>query len=424
MAPREETHRELQRRMAQFSAFGATAAGGVHRPEATAANAKARRALADWWRETGLEVRVDAIGNMFGLDATAGADAPWLMTGSHIDSQPNGGCFDGTYGVLASTIAANDIRGGRAANATPSVNIAVVAWTNEEGARFQPSVLGSSAYVGAIDLDWALERVDRDGISVAAALDTIGFRGMDKPPPFPAAYVELHVECGPELDRAGRRLAVFNRWWGCRKLEICFEGVPAHTGPTPMAERRDALLAAAHVITGVRALVDEYPAGSFHSSVGRVEVLPNSPNVVPSRATLYLELRSADPEILSTSFERMRAMIEATAVSAGVRWHMARDELRPPGRLADELQKLAHRVAGDLGEEAMTLDTIAAHDAVPLARVCPSIVVATPSVGGICHSPDEFTKPEDLNLGLDLLSGMLDSIVSGKTAVGSTRKAA
>ena len=181
MPSQRQMHDELEARITQFSTFGATAAGGVHRPEATPANGEARTALVAWLREAGVEVRVDAIGNIFGLMPLAGADAPWLLTGSHVDSQPNGGRFDGTYGVLASTIAALALRDRLSeAGRRPAMNLAVVAWTNEEGARFQPSVLGSSAYVGAIELDWALARVDAAGVSVEDALEAIGFRGTDR----------------------------------------------------------------------------------------------------------------------------------------------------------------------------------------------------------------------------------------------------
>lgn len=411
--PNFEPHLELERRMALFSTFGATAAGGIHRPEATPANGAARRALVDWLNEAGFVVRVDPIGNIFGLLAHADPEAPWLMTGSHIDSQPNGGRFDGTYGVVAATIAAIELnRRLAAAGQKPAMNMAVVAWTNEEGARFQPSVLGSSTYVGNLDLDWALARTDRDGTSVADALDAIGFRGSDAPPPAPAAYVELHIECGPLLERAGRRLGTFDRWWGCHKLEIRFQGRPAHTGPTPMGERRDALLAAAAVITGVRQLVADYPEGELHTSVGRIEVEPNSPNVVPSAATIFLELRSADPGVLERSFAGTRGLIENAAAATGAAWSIVRDELRRPGRFNPGLQAVAKSVAERLGHAAMRLDTIAAHDAVPLASICPSVVVAVPSVGGICHAPEEFTAAADLALGLDLLAGMLERLLT------------
>lgn len=404
--------------MEQFSRFGATAAGGIHRPEATEANREARDALTAWLREEGFEVRIDAIGNIFGLATLAGENAPWLMTGSHIDSQPNGGQFDGTYGVLASVIAGADLaRRRRASGAPAACNLAVAAWTNEEGARFQPSVLGSQTYVGAIDLDWALSRVDGEGISVREALARIGYLGTDAPAPRPRAYVELHIECGAELERAGRRLGVFDRWWGCRKLEIRFTGYPAHTGPTPMRERRDALVAAAPVILGVRALADAFPEGALHASVGRCEVKPNSPNVVPSEVTLFVELRSADADVIAEAFARTEALAAEAAAAAKADWAVIRNELRPPGKFAPALQALAYEIAGRCGEPAMRLDTIAAHDAVPMARLCPSIVLATPSVGGICHAPEEYTAPEDLALGLDLLHGMLDRLLSEGPAI-------
>jgi N-carbamoyl-L-amino-acid hydrolase len=161
------------------------------------------------------------------------------------------------------------------------------------------------------------------------------------------------------------------------------------------------------VITGVRRLVDDHPEGELHTSVGRIEVEPNSPNVVPSAATIFLELRSADPQVLERSFAQTTGLIDEAAAAAGVTWSFARDELRRPGRFAVGLQALASEAAASLGHPAMRLDTIAAHDAVPLARLCPSIVVAVPSVAGICHAPEEFTEPADLMLGLDLLAAML-----------------
>ncbi|MEZ5863261.1 MAG: M20/M25/M40 family metallo-hydrolase [Geminicoccaceae bacterium] len=196
--------------------------------------------------------------------------------------------MDGTYGVIASVIAARELRQRLAA---PAMNLAVVAWTNEEGCSL-PAERARLAGLCGHDRHRLGAGQDRPGRHHRqAALEAIGHLGTDQPAPRPAAYVELHIECGPLLERAGRRLAAFDRWWGCRKLEIRFEGVPAHTGPTPMAERKDALLAAAGVITELRQLVDMAPPGELHTSVGRIEALPNSPNVVPSTVTIFAELR-------------------------------------------------------------------------------------------------------------------------------------
>jgi N-carbamoyl-L-amino-acid hydrolase len=384
----------------------------VHRPEATGANGAARDHLVSWLTHEGFALRVDAVGNVFGLLDLAGGDAPLILTGSHIDSQPDGGRLDGTYGVVSAVLAAIGLRAeARAGRMRPRCNIGVVAWTNEEGARFQPSLLGSSVYAGAVAADWALDRRDGGGVSLGEALATIGYRGTDTAPAHPAAYVELHVECGPVLEAAGRRLGIFDRWWGCRKIELLLEGEAAHTGPTPMAQRRDALLAASRIIVGLREMADAAAKDALHTSVGRLELWPNSPNVVPARVRLFIELRSPEAAELMRAEAALQALIARTAADR-ITAIVVRDEYRRPGRFTPALQALAETVARGLGEASLRLDTVAAHDALSLARLCPSIVVATPSCGGLCHTPLERTEPADLELGLDLLTGMLRALLT------------
>lgn len=401
-------------RLDTFSQIGATPDGGVDRMEATPANGAARRQLIAWLEEAGFGVRVDAIGNIFGLMQLAGQDDPWIMTGSHIDSQPMGGRLDGAYGVLASLDAAIALRERlRAAGGRARANLCLVAWTSEEGARFQPSLLGSSVYTGLLDLEAGLGLRDGDGISVAEAFAAIGVDGRDEPPPRPLAYVELHVECAPELERSGERLGIFHRWWGAHKIELRFEGATAHTGPTPMAERRDALVAAAEVITDLRAMADAADIGSLHTSVGRLEVAPNSPNVVPRFATLFCEIRSPDAEIIAAGYQRFAATACGAAARARVAQATVRDELREPGRFDAGLIAVAEQAAAQFGIAPMPLDTIAAHDAIPLARVgIPSVVLAVPSRDGLCHSPREWTDPRDLELGVAWLSAILEELVT------------
>lgn len=395
-----------------LSRFGATSEGGIHRPEGTPANGEARRYLADWFRQRGHRIVVDRIGNMFGIVELAGPDAPLVMTGSHIDSQPNGGCLDGTYGVVAGCIAAETIASDVAAGGLrPKANLCVAAWMNEEGARWQPSTLGSGTYVGDFALDYALARKDGDGVSVAEALSEIGWLGSDEPPDMPSAYVELHVECGPVLERRNLRFGVFKRWWGCRKIELRIDGAPSHTGPTLMSERRDALHAAAQIISAVRQFADEAPRDVMHTSVGRIEVWPNSPNVVPSRARLFIELRSAEEPMIDDAFARLEAEIEKTAGATQTSMTIERDEYRRPGRFSDKLASLAEATARGLAGEVLALDTIPAHDAVRLAPFTPSIVIAVPSIGGLCHTPLERTEPADLALGLDVLTTMLRKLI-------------
>ena len=333
-------------RFETFSAIGSTGDGGVHRVEATEANGLARRQLVAWLKDDGFAVRIDRVGNIFGLLDFAGADAPWIMTGSHIDSQPYGGRFDGAYGVIAALEVAAALRGALSeSDARPQCNLAVVAWAGEEGARFK-TLLGSRAFAKATPIDTILADKDVQGVSLRDALDGIGFLGADEPPPTPAAYVELHVECGSQLETQGARLGIFEKWWGAHKVDITFLGEASHTGPTPMAKRKDALYAAAQVIGAVRHLADAAPVGDLHTSVGKLVVQPNSPNVVPSSATASFELRSPKAEVMVSARQRLSEMVAVACATARVTHRVDRDELRRPGRFDAALGALARRACG------------------------------------------------------------------------------
>ncbi len=398
-------------RFEAFSAIGATGDGGVHRMEATEANGEARRQLAAWLEKDGFAVRVDRVGNIFGLIEFAGPDAPWILTGSHIDSQPYGGRFDGAYGVIAAMEVASSLRDEIARDGTsPKCNLAVVAWSGEEGARFK-TLLGSRAFAGVTPVETILSDRDVQGVSLGDALGGIGFLGADNPPPVPEAYVELHVECGSMLETQGGRLGIFERWWGAHKLDITFLGETAHTGPTPMAKRRDALYAAAQVIAGVRHLADAAPVGDLHTSVGKLVVVPNSPNVVPSSATACVELRSPSGGVMANARDRLMEMVNVACATARVRHRVDRDELRKPGRFDETLGALAKRLAKPLGHAPLPVETLPGHDAVTLAAICPVLMLTVPSRGGLCHHPDEWTAPEDLELGASWLAGVIKSLV-------------
>ena len=392
--------------MAAFVPHGGTADGGMHRLTLSAEDGAARDHLAQWMRDRGLSLTVDAMGNMVGLLDWAGPDAPVVMTGSHLDSQPRGGRFDGAYGVLAACEAMEAVRSQiEAEGRTPRCNLAIVNWTNEEGARFQPSLLGSGVYTGMLDAADALGRKDGDGVIVAEALASIGYNGTDRFPD-PQAYVELHVECATVLEQAGERFGAITRHWGAVKYRLAFIGRQAHTGPTPMADRQDALLGAAHLIAAIGAL-PERAEGTLHSSVGRLEVQPNSPNVVPGEAVLFIELRSPERSVLERAEREMLAAADAAARLARVRHETRFIDRRGVGFFDEGLVALATDAAASLGVETLRLDTIAAHDGICMIPICPSIVINVPSVGGVCHHPSEFTTPEDLELGAEVLARML-----------------
>lgn len=404
--------------MQAFLAHGGTREGGMHRLTLSAEDGAARDHLAGWMRAHGLRVTVDAIGNMFGLLDWAGPGAAVVMTGSHLDSQPHGGRLDGAYGVLAACEALLAVRDrARAEGAAPRCNLAVVNWTNEEGARFQPSLLGSAVFAGLMELPDALGRRDGDGVSVAEALAAIGYVGAGVFAP-PQAYVELHVECGSVLESAGGRFGAITRHWGAVKYRLAMVGAQAHTGPTPMAERHDALLGAAHLIAAIGALPGRCE-GLLHSSVGRLEVRPNSPNVVPGEAVLFIELRSPDQAVLDWAEREMLAHAGSAAAAARVDHQVRFVDRRPVGFFDQGLVALAAAEARSLGVATACLDTIAAHDAISMIPLCPSVVLVVPSIGGICHHPSESTRPEDLALGAELLARVLWRLCcDGVAAIG------
>jgi N-carbamoyl-L-amino-acid hydrolase len=397
---------DLHRMMDEISAFGGGRDGSMNRLSLSQADRDARDWLAAFCAEEGLTLLVDGMGNMFGLLNWAGPQAPTIMTGSHLDSQPNGGRFDGAYGVVAACAAVRALKKEVVGTGIrPLVNIALVNWTNEEGARFQPSLLGSGVYAGEHTLEFAWQRRDDAGVSVMAALDAIGYRGSHAPPAADA-YIELHIEGSSKLEQAKMRFAAFTHYWGAVKYRLAFIGRQSHTGPTPMAERRDALLAAAYLVADLKAMADA--AGSdLHTSVGRLEISPNSPNVVPGKAVGFIELRSSSMDVLTRAEGDMRLAIRRAAERAGVTFEVEAVDRRRAGPMDAGLVRLAVDAAHHHGQPTLMLETIGGHDAVSMAPVCPSIVIAVPSVGGVMHDPAEFTSEADRELGASILAGML-----------------
>lgn len=392
--------------MEAVSAFGGGADGAMNRLTLSKEDGQARDWLGERLRDKGFDIKVDPIGNQFGRLDLAGPNAPVVMVGSHLDSQPNGGRFDGALGVISACEAIVAVSESLHRHGMLSAcNFVVANWTNEEGARFQPSLLGSSVFTGAAELDWALARRDGAGVSVDEALRAIGYNGTGKVA-LPDAFIELHIEGGPFLEQDGQRFGAFTRFWGATKYRLAFIGRQAHTGPTPMAERHDALLAAAYVICDLKSLAGDYGL-ELHTSVGRLEVYPNSPNTVPGEAVLFLELRSGSPAILAEAEERLKTIISTASTRAAVGHELRSIDRRAAGAMDAGLVQLAGRASAMNGADARHLDTIGGHDAVSLSAVCPSIVLAVPSVGGVIHHPTELTRPEDHAFGTQVLADML-----------------
>jgi N-carbamoyl-L-amino-acid hydrolase len=390
----------------QSSSIGETAGGGLHRLAASAEDGRMRDLFCAWLRQHGFDVHIDRVGNIFGL-LTFNRDAPYVLCGSHLDSQPNAGRFDGVYGVIASAVAiASLARQIGQRGEKPARNLCVVNWTNEEGARFQPSLTGSSVFTGAMSVDQALACRDDQGVTLCTALEAIGYRGERAPDIRVAAYVEMHVEQGAGLEGGGLSIGVVRETWAALKWRVRFDGEQNHTGPTPMAQRRDALLAAAHAVVAVRAEAQRHGL-RMHSSVGRMDIYPNSPNVVPSRTTLLIEFRSQSVELLQDAAERFQLTLDQIALATGTQVDVEEKLLRRPTKLDRGLSDLAHHTSEQLGLPVGNSVTVAGHDAISMSRVYPTCLVFVPSRNGLSHNEAEFTSEEDLRNGLRLLTALL-----------------
>jgi N-carbamoyl-L-amino-acid hydrolase len=401
----------------ELSSIGATAEGGVDRQAASEEDGLAREWLRARLIEYGATITVDSVGNLFGLFLWTD-DAPFILTGSHLDSQPSGGRFDGAYGVLASLAAAQrlnfEVQSGVSA---PRYNLAVVDWTNEEGARFQPSVMGSSVFVGSLPLGEALASRDTSGDTLQKALQRIGFLGPEAGAKATisitdvVAYAEIHVEQGNRLETTGANIGVVTGSWAAYKYDLRLTGEQSHTGATPMADRRDALLAAATVILGVNALTHGIP--DFHTSVTELDAGPKSPNVVACLASMHVELRAPTLAVLEgaeVQLLQLMASVEselAVAVSITRQWHRAPAIYWPAGVV------LAKDCADRAGLSCQFLETISGHDSIALNSVVPTVMLFTPSSGGWAHNSKELTLDPDLNNGVDMLTEVLRALCVG-----------
>ena len=403
---------------AALSEIGATPAGGVERQAATAEDGQARAWLTDWLTERGFAVSCDRIGNQFGLlELVPGA--PYVLAGSHLDSQPRGGRFDGAYGVLAAAHAADRLRRHHQdSGTTPGFNLGVVNWFNEEGCRFKPSMMGSAVFTGALPLDKARATTDTDGVTAADALARIG--GLGDSDVFGDArqvnsYAEIHIEQGRELDKAGLPLGLVDATWAANKYEISVLGAQAHTGATAMADRQDALYGAALAVVAVRELADRYGT-ELHTSCGQLTVYPNSPVVVAREVHMHLDLRSPSDALLAEADAVLRQQLAEIEVKADVKIerrfaHTWLGQAYPPAGVA-----LAAAVTADLGTASMPVKTRAGHDSTNMKNIVPTVMLFIPSVDGISHAEAEFTRDEDLCTGVDVLTETLARMLEGALA--------
>ena len=398
----------LWARLMALAEIGATPRGGVCRLALTELDRQARQRFSAWAQELGCTLRVDAIGNLFARREGTEPSLPAVATGSHIDSQPTGGKFDGNYGVLAGleVLAALNEAGVQTRAA-----LEVCVWTNEEGSRFVPVMMGSGVYAGAFSLAHALAAQDREGISVAQALQATGQQG-----PAPAAladgaarfgaYFEAHIEQGPVLEDAGVVIGAVTGALGQRWYDVTVSGQEAHAGPTPMTLRRDALLPATALMQQVHAIaMAEQPHG--RGTVGQVMVHPNSRNVIPGQVRFTVDFRHAQAEALARMDAALRTAAHALQ-RPGIEISITQVVEFAPQAFDERLVQCVRDGARLIGLGSMDVVSGAGHDAVYVARTAPAAMIFVPCKDGISHNEIEDAQPEHLRAGAQvLLSAML-----------------
>ncbi len=394
-------------RLSALGAIGRDGEGRLARLAATDADRAGRAALMGWMDEAGLAVTVDRIGNVFGRWSTAEneAAAP-LLLGSHIDSVVNAGMLDGCYGVLGALEVIETLK---AAGARPARPIVVAAFTNEEGARFAPDMLGSLVFVGGLALDTALATVGVDGARLGDELARIGAAGTVDPGHFrPAAYVELHIEQGPILDREGVRIGAVENLQGISWQEVTIEGTANHAGTTPMTMRRDAGLAAARTVAFLADRANRSNTPTV-ATVGRMRFAPDVINVVPSRAIFTVDLRDPDETRLREEEAALAAHLDGL-VAEGFRVTVERLARFEPVVFDAALVGRIEAAAAARGLSCRRMTSGAGHDAQMLARICPAAMIFVPSRDGISHNPREHTDAVDLVAGAEVLLDVVRSL--------------
>jgi N-carbamoyl-L-amino-acid hydrolase len=384
----------------ELAQIGATPKGGVCRLTLTDLDRQGRDLVTRWAREAGMTVTIDKIGN--GFMRRPGRDnslAP-IMTGSHIDTQPTGGKFDGNYGVLAGLEVARTLNDHGIETEAP---IEVAFWTNEEGSRFVPVMMGSGVFAKAFTLEHAYAATDSEGKTVKGELERIGYVGSQEPGDHPiGAYFESHIEQGPVLEDNARTIGVVTGVLGIRWYDCVVTGMEAHAGPTPMALRKDALQAAAQLMQEVVACAHRHPPHG-RGTVGMVQVHPNSRNVIPGQVKFSIDLRNATDADCEAMDADIRAVADRISRETGLPIAINLVSSYPAQPFHADCVDAVARAAKALGYSHMPVVSGAGHDAVYMARLAPAGMVFIPCKDGISHNEIEDATPADITAGCNVL---------------------
>lgn len=401
----------LWQSLMMMAEIGATAADGCNRQALTDEDRAGRDLFRRWCEEAGCRVDVDAMGNMFARRPGRHADLSAVATGSHLDTQPYGGRFDGVLGVLAGLEVVRTLNDQGIETERP---IEVVNWTNEEGSRFGPPTMSSAVYAGALSLDVAYAACDEQGRTLGEELDRIGYRG--EAPCTPRdwhSFLELHIEQGPVLEAAGKTIGVVTAGQGMRWFQCRTRGQSAHAGTTPMPLRRDALESAADLVLRIRdAALDHAPYGV--ATVGQLRVRPDSPNVVPGRVDFTIDMRHPESASIESMTAALKSAFEKVAKARAATAEIEETFASAPVDFDAGCVDAVCRAAEHLGLPHQEMVSGATHDALKVAAVTPAAMIFVPSQGGLSHNEAEWTSPADCAAGAStLLHAILDRASTG-----------
>ena len=391
--------KRLEESMEALGRIGETPRGGLTRLALSDEDRHGRDLLVGWMRGAGLALSVDQMGNIFGLRPGTEALPPVFM-GSHADSVPTGGKYDGQLGVLCAleAIRSLDDEGRRTRHP-----VGMIIFTNEEGARFQPAMVGSGVMAGKIPLEDAYNARDRDGKRLGEELERIGYIGPEPCIPRPMrAYLELHIEQGPILEEEQVPVGVVEGIVAISWSRLTLHGVQDHAGPTPMRMRHDALVAAAEVVSGVRE-IPRHIRGNMVATVGRLDVTPNVPNAIPGRVTMSIDLRDPDEHTLSRAVGMVDRLVKAEARREGVTYELEHYWRVPRTAFDAEVVNTVERAAKSLGCGHRRILSGAGHDAQYMAAIAPTGMIFVPSRAGRSHCEEELTPMDDVEHGANTL---------------------
>jgi beta-ureidopropionase / N-carbamoyl-L-amino-acid hydrolase len=389
----------LWRSLMEMAQIGATPDGGCRRLALTDEDKQGLELFRTWAIEAGCRITQDAVGNLFAERPGSGTRRPAVLIGSHLDTQPSGGKFDGAYGTLAALEILRTLNDHELETVAPVV---AVSWANEEGARFPLPCTGSAVFAGTLSLEEALAQRATDGPRFGEELRRLDMAGPEPPGERRvAAYLEAHIEQGPVLESTRNTIGVVTGGQGLRGLAIRLTGSEAHAGTTPMEHRRDALVGAARIVTAVNSLPARHPEAL--ATVSRIEVEPGSRSVIPGRARLLVDLRHPETEGLDRLEARVRRLAAELAAGARLEVEVERFLAMEPVVFDDGCVAALRDAAERLGEPSLELRSGAGHDAVYVARAIPAAMLFIPCRNGVSHSPEEHAEPEHVRAGCDVL---------------------